>query len=322
MHSGETQSDSAKETKQRIEYFDLAKGICILLVVMHHIGIETPIDNYLNIIRMPLYFYLSGYFFKRYDGFISFLIKKTNKLLVPFFFFYLTTAVLIPITAHHLVGISFALPLDWKLLYAFLTYNDYPNLPLWFLWGLFVLNIVFYGLHKAVGNVWILGAVCLILFYALGHTFDFPASLNKVFDGMIFFYFGYIFRLKNLSQLFSHKMIILIMACLFIGLGFIETSNDACILILRIAMAVTGVLSLIYLCQLIKHIPYISYVGRYSIMLLVTHEPLIKVMSLMHIANPYIRFAIIAASYLALIPLMRKFMPHVTAQKDLIILTK
>ena len=50
-------------------------------------------------------------------------------------------------------------------------------------------------------------------------------------------------------------------------------------------------------------------------MLLVTHEPLIRLLSIARIGNPYVCFLILAASYLAIIPFMRRYMPHVTAQK-------
>lgn len=64
-----------------IEFIDLAKGVCIILVVMFHVGIDIP---HLDIIRMPLYFIISGLFYKPYDSITSFCIKKPNKILIPF----------------------------------------------------------------------------------------------------------------------------------------------------------------------------------------------------------------------------------------------
>lgn len=54
-------------TKQRIDFIDLAKGVCILLVVLGHIGIPISLPG-MNSMRMPLYFILSGLFFKDYGG--------------------------------------------------------------------------------------------------------------------------------------------------------------------------------------------------------------------------------------------------------------
>lgn len=66
-------------TSQRIDFFDLVKGICILLVVSGHCGFPIDIPGY-EIVRMPLYFILSGMFFKDYGGFKNLLIKKVNKI--------------------------------------------------------------------------------------------------------------------------------------------------------------------------------------------------------------------------------------------------
>lgn len=52
---------------QRIDFIDLAKGVCIFLVVIGHCGVPINIPGF-EIVRMPLYFILSGLFFKDYGG--------------------------------------------------------------------------------------------------------------------------------------------------------------------------------------------------------------------------------------------------------------
>ena len=72
--------------KQRIEYIDIAKGICIILVVYAHIDttiLDYKIGIFFDSFRMPLYFFLSGLFFKQYSGIFEFTIKKINNLIVP-----------------------------------------------------------------------------------------------------------------------------------------------------------------------------------------------------------------------------------------------
>lgn len=63
-------------SKNRIEFIDLAKGICIILVVMYHCGLGGLIPGD-KLLRMPLYFVLSGLFFKDY-GKASLVKKRTN----------------------------------------------------------------------------------------------------------------------------------------------------------------------------------------------------------------------------------------------------
>lgn len=95
--------------KKRIEFIDLAKGICILLVVFSHAGEDygNRFDPALTSFRMPLYFVLSGLFFKEYSGFAEFLVRKTNKLLIPFLFFYMLIVCVLAYALNRGGGIQF-----------------------------------------------------------------------------------------------------------------------------------------------------------------------------------------------------------------------
>ena len=81
--------------KKRYENIDFMKGICILLVVATHLDLPVLSHASFSLFRMPLYYFLSGIFFSRYDGFRTFLIKKTNNLIIPYLFFSLFTLVAI-----------------------------------------------------------------------------------------------------------------------------------------------------------------------------------------------------------------------------------
>lgn len=293
----------------------MAKGVCILLVVWFHLGVHSVFDPYLNAVRMPLYVFLSGLFFKTYGGLLQLVRKKTKKLLIPFFFFYLTTSVLLPIAAHKVFGINFNTGQDWRLLYAFLTYSDFPNIPLWFLWGLFILNVSFYVLQKYIKSEILLGLCCLGLGILLGNVLTLPASVSRAFSYFFYFYLGYMVTRHAIMEKVSVRHVLPVSFLMFLVLGLCNPTSEVLSYVWQSMLSVTGVLTLLLLCKQIEYLPYVSYVGRYSIMLLVTHEPLIRVLSLMHINNPCAGFLILAVSYLFIIPFMRRFMPHVTAQK-------
>jgi len=124
-------------SSQRIEYIDLAKGFCIIFVVMLHISNYYDIDFWLThkitAFRIPLYYFLSGVFFKSYNGFLNFLKKKTNKLLIPFLFFYLTTSCLLK----YLIGGGSFIDLLASIYYE----ESFSNSAIWFLLSLFIVNI-------------------------------------------------------------------------------------------------------------------------------------------------------------------------------------
>ena len=66
-----------------------------MLVVLDHIagngyfdGGDYPMNDIFEQTRMPLYFILSGLFFKDYAGGIrEFLLRKANRILIPYLFF-------------------------------------------------------------------------------------------------------------------------------------------------------------------------------------------------------------------------------------------
>lgn len=75
---------------------------------------------------------------------------------------------------------------------------------------------------------------------------------------------------------------------------------------------------------MIKRLPLITYWGRYSIMILCTHYLVAQIIDFClekFMSNIYILFILVFPLTLLvchfLIGLMRKYMPYVTAQKDL-----
>lgn len=67
---------------------DVAKGISIILVAFGHSQLKRhypDIHTTLGLIRMPLFFFLSGVFFSSFISPASFFLKKTDALLKPYF---------------------------------------------------------------------------------------------------------------------------------------------------------------------------------------------------------------------------------------------
>lgn len=92
--------------------------------------------------------------------------------------------------------------------------------------------------------------------------------------------------------------------------------------ILGIILSLSDVMAVLFLCKTIKHIPFVSYFGRYSIIPLCTHH-------LVYLPLKYIliRFNISGGGILpiftilicwACIPLCLKLIPWFIAQKDLL----
>lgn len=89
------------ESKGRIEFIDLAKGICILLVVMIHVGVPEYIPG-LYAAKVPIFFLLSGLFF----------LKKVNFFLRGGYWNKLCTTIVIPFLAYYLISYAMFYVID------------------------------------------------------------------------------------------------------------------------------------------------------------------------------------------------------------------
>lgn len=332
------------EKKNRIEFIDLAKGICIILVVFLHIAciFEKHLVGELFVLcRMPLYFTLSGIFFKTYENFKWFAIRKVNKLLIPFFSFYLFFAVLM----HNIYNClkTHSLCFDWKTLYAFITESGYWDQPIWFLWCLFIINIIFYCIFLISGLLKKQKDICIIVLTLLGGilgmslgklSINLPAYIDSSLTALPFFSFGFILK-KYTTILLPNKLdqyiwIIIItlfsvcMLCPHHGIMFYTNEFESPIITTYLG-GWCGTLAIILLAKALKYIPIISYFGRYSIIILLTHFPIrfyfvnfVLKMGLSVWNTIAISFLLLMLSYLIIIPICKKFLPYITAQKDII----
>ena len=319
---------------QRIGCIDTAKGICIALVVAFHCNLhyDETTDHLLGCIRLPLYYFLLGLFFKQYDGYYSFIKKKVNKLLIPFFFFYFFTSVLLPAVAHYIFGYQINTVVGWRSLYAFITPEEFPNIPIWFLWSLFLINIIFYFVVLIVGQQhrWVVGIVAVLLGiggFALSYfDYDWIAFIDNTLYYLPFFFFGYSFK-RFVNRLRTQICWILLVVCLPISyiLSNIQTTQFLSSMLLFYVAGCFGVVFIIVLSSRLGEVFYLTYIGRYSIMLLVTHclilqlfEMAIAWIGLKSLTSNILTFLLTISSYAVIIPLMQRYLPYVTAQKDLI----
>ena len=73
-----------KLEKKRIDYFDIAKGIGIILMILGHMSLQNEyLKNFIYSFHMPLFFIISGYFFKQRDNKVC-MKNILKKLIVPY----------------------------------------------------------------------------------------------------------------------------------------------------------------------------------------------------------------------------------------------
>lgn len=322
------------ETKKRIKWIDLAKGICIVLVVLSHTSNVTEV-NYpfafkAMAFRMPLYFILSGLFFKQYEGFVGFIKRKTNKLLIPFLFFFIFTGVF-PILLFYHGSFSDAIE----------THPIAFNGPLWFLLCLFFVNILFYSIQalartqKSRSRVFLILTISLIcgyigLFLGWKHI-RVPLYIDSALSAMPFFAFGWWLNRKTnfLSSPFRTKDLLIAVAFLIImwitatpSEWYLNKFVSKKAFILLYLSGISGTMFILYISKAIGFLPFVSYWGRYSIIILCIHRPILRIVNYFSIFEGAVElitvFVITLLICHLLIPVFRRFLPHVTAQKDVI----
>ena len=328
-----------KDGKKRIAFIDLAKGFCITLVVFYHskgvLDCHYLTDSFFMSFRLPLYFFLSGLFFKDYGNFRTFLIKKANRLLIPFLFFYLCFSVLIPNAMHYFLGMNFETVIGWPTLWAFIWPGQYPNIPIWFLWCLFLMNILFWIVRYILKDSLIVLTIICIMLGIIGywlidiHDTDY-GNIFKALQSIPFFYFGYLFtHYQGLSTLqsLSKKKIIICMLIFLIPTFILSVFIPYPTIYTFYICGITGTLFILLLAIIFQYLPLFSYIGRYSIMLLLTHGIFLRILTpLYHYVSQYIgatsttvvMTVLLLLSYYIVIPLMCRFLPYVTAQRPLI----
>ena len=322
----------------RIGYLDLAKGVCICIVMLFHVhgilqcglfGERVLFSSFM----LPPFFFISGLLFKEEESFRTFFVKKVNRLLVPFLFFYMISAVIIPNLLHWAFGMNFESVIGWRSLWAFLWPGEYPNIPLWFLWCLFLMNLLFWVIRRqgyAVALICFclcLTGICLDRFVGVD-----VACIVKTFKYIFFFCAGFLLKGRFTDEMRlggGWKTALLLVVSFAIAL--IPAVSYRCdslpVEVLAFCLSgLAGSVFLLILCSFVRHLPVISYLGENSIVIILTHGLLVRAMTqgvigLAGSIGPHyaviLSWLLMIVAYLLLIPLIKFCLPHFTAQKPL-----
>ncbi|MFI3266050.1 MAG: acyltransferase family protein [Rikenellaceae bacterium] len=322
--------------KKRIEFIDLAKGICIIFVVASHCGFAVDLPG-LGIVRMPLYFILSGLFFKEYSGFGEFVVRKTNKILIPFIFFYLVSYALYYMLQYLAPQLLIT---DARGVFDIFNNRQYFNGPIWFLLSLYWCGLIFAGVIASTKSLFVRCVAVLAIgcggVFLGGKDLFLPMFIDVAMTALPFYCFGY--YLKRTAILYQNKydrynlifVAILYIASLVIsryaqGIRLSLHYNGINNPLATFTLSITSTMTILLLCKTIKHIPIISYMGRYSLIILCTHHLIYRPLKVVSNMMPYgfmheswfLTLVTISVS-VAFIPLCIRFIPYFVAQKDLI----
>ena len=197
--------------KNRVEWMDVFRGTGIILMIMGHIGFGDYFDIFIHAFHMPMFFFISGFFFKHKEKYeaapLEFIKKKAKALLIP----YLVFGIVFYIVEIFLEGFS------WDPLYHLLWINT-GGLPiagaLWFLTALFITEVVYFLIDRYIEKELIKWMIVIVL-AVLGNVagiilpFTLPYATAAALVGVGLFHLGYqihkyensqfVYRIMNLK---------------------------------------------------------------------------------------------------------------------------
>lgn len=313
------------------------KGLCIMLIVMHHTDadffdmVAPNLDNALQSFRVPMYYFLSGLFFKTYGGFNVFLRKKVNNLVIPFLFFHILGFAVASIT-HYCLGN--AAPFNWQAVFYPLRYRTWPyTLPLWFLMSLFEVNLIFFALRHYLHRWWLVLAVIAV--GVVGYAISFrhimlPFMLDTALVALPYFALGAMVRTVgglNPSKADKWGWAIFVPVAVLIYLiaqhiDILDQEYPHIILLYLIPAA--AILALLWMSKnLRRRIPVLCYWGQFSLIILGTHDLILTPLD--HVVWPWalspigeilVKYAITMLLELPVIALLIRIAPQFTAQRE------
>ena len=279
--------------KKRLIEFDVLKGIGIISVLIGHVSVGPELKNLIYSYHMPLFFLVSGFFYKE-KPLWEYSKHKSFQLLIPWVFFLAVLCLYfegLGILATH----SLLLPLQGIIQNIgsglMGDENSYCYYTIWFLIALFLVSIAYAVLVRLIRNKWVLTTLFIGL-YIIGWgvqtaQIDFPYFLDTVCSILIYFHLGYLFKESGLyKKLISLKISLTALLLLFVGVAFLQPVVDLKYNVFPIYYVCLSSMLVFFLYQTIKSIAakytteqnqavyWLARLGNDSLIIFGLHRPI------------------------------------------------
>lgn len=289
-------------SKQINTSFSIAKGLGIILMVIGHSGAPSALVNCIYTFHMPLFFIISGYFFKEIttlQELIKFSTRRLNSLWKPFFFYNIAFLLL-----YHWVT-QFGYREDLNNTFDYLTrvgrliifFGEFKAFPaFWFLRILFVSSILLATISYIANqfkktNFYIyvfVGLVATTILFT--HYLHNSLLIKETLMASIFLLIGVAHRrlLENILPYNLLSFILCFLTCFVCSyiVGHIEifevTETYLGMYILIAYIGSIGILSIAYLLDQHCITPMkdtLVYIGNHTMVILALHGVAFKIMN-------------------------------------------
>lgn len=186
--------------KQRDNYVDVAKGLCMLLIICIHTEVFVVIGMPLTFIAVPMFFFMSGFYDRSERQWSQWVIKSARTLLLPAFIW-----CVIGVLYKNLLSCLKSGDVDLVFdIYSPCHYNG----PTWFLLSLFCTKVIFGCIIRLRVNKYLLLVLCFGVGY-LGSAYQMLLNIDEALAAVPLYYCGKLIYPK-LKELLTNKGIALV----------------------------------------------------------------------------------------------------------------
>ncbi len=180
--------------KTRFDDIDILRGLGIIIMVMGHVGFSGIFDVWIHTYHMPLFFVISGFFFRKREEFSTkeLVLKKAKSLLIPYLFFGIF---------HYILWLFVFIEPEynvWEPILRLFSFNT-EHLPiagaLWFFTALFFCEIFYNLIVYSVKNENITTIIILLLSLVMSlittlTNFRLPLTTDIAISCLVYYHTG------------------------------------------------------------------------------------------------------------------------------------
>ncbi|MCD8322113.1 MAG: acyltransferase family protein [Oscillospiraceae bacterium] len=279
--------------KTRIAWIDVAKGICMISVIVGHLGV-TEINNVVYSYHLTAFFILSGYMMKKTELNGDYLNKLFKKLMIPYFLTCLCVMLMDVLNQLYFSSTSIesvTAVISKDLIRSFMASGTYTSLgsveigsrigAVWFLPALFFASIFTQSiLKKFSSSMHRLVIACLLLLVAVisARFIWLPFSIQSAMFSVILLLLGYELRQRQelFRSLMNWKKCLIFLAAFLVFLRlqttkiyYVTASMDDILLALISGICMS--LVVLYCAQHMEWAKPLAWIGRNSLIYLCVH---------------------------------------------------
>lgn len=319
----------SQNTKPRVDYVDLMKGLTILWIIWIHSD-HPDFGNYRN----PIFFFVSGIFFKLSDA-KTFFTKRVWMIIIPFLFFFI-----ISVPIRYFVDVwdykSWDVLSLNRILDLFKIESGFQylavNVPLWFLLTLFWLQTFSFLIFRFPKWVISILACCSIFFMNdLAWNFPTPFMINNALAWFGFFALGFLIGKPIIGFLNSLKRkfyVFIVTSLIVVGCIIFErlevTDWHGLVGNMKLIVFIISFMTFFSFFNGWSKLRVLRYFGKNSLIVLGAHFWIVvfvtrMVGKLAGTHNPIVGLISTIITALILIPIinwMNKYIPYLVGKKD------